>query len=323
LYYGVRRAIHDQTTANQADLIITLHRTNVATGVDDGTYSTSTTLTRDTRSTRQMLLTANQNGVIDSLAEAEIGPNRISIGGKAAVTTSYTPLSIINNTTTDYDYYVEFTQVGEANMADAQRFSVYDLWDFTVIDASGNEKQGRMRSKLWSFSSGGASNVFSKNFNMFPLIPSEDQVGKYFVKKVELAGIAPQNYFRFVTNAFGSDATTGTTFEERRKSQMSQKDYPEFYSFVNNPDVIEWPSVTTPTFRVNSINNYCNTATNGGRSVFNLYSSDKSTFVVLIELNGTAGYQAGSTDVLLEQSGAAGTRTLEWNGLNGLGQPVS
>ena len=322
LYYGVRRAIHDQTTANQADLVITLRRTNVATGVDDGTYSTVTTLTRDTRSTRQMLLAA-QYGVIGSAAEAEVGPDRPAIGGKAAVTMGYSSLSIINNTATDYDYYVEFTQVGEANMADAQRFSVYDLWDFTVIDASGNEKQGRMRSKLWAFSSGGTTNVFSKNFNMFPLIPSQDQVGKYFVKKVELAGIAPQNYFRFVTNAFGTDATVGTTFEERRKSQTSQKDYPEFYSFVNDPDAGEWPSVTTPTFRVNSINNYCNTATNGGKSVFSLYSSERSTFIVLIEMNGTAGYQAGSTDVLLEQSGAAGTRTLEWNGLNGLGQAVS
>jgi len=322
MYYGVHRAIHDQTTANQADLIITVRRTNAITGADDETYNYPATLTRDTKSTRQMLLVANQSGVIDNATEAENGPNRPALGGKLAVTAGYNALKITNSTATDYDYYVEFTQVGEANMADGQRFSVYDFWDFTVIDASGNEKQGRMRSKLWAFSSGGTTNVFSKNFNMFPLIPSQDQANKYFVKKVELAGIAPQNFFRFVTNAFGSDATVGTTFEERRKSQTSQKDYAEFFSFVNSPDLAEWPSVTTPTFSVSSINNYCNTATKGGKSVFTLYSSDRSNFILLIDLDGTAGYQAGTKDVLLEQTGAAGTRTLEWNGLDGKGNPV-
>lgn len=320
LYYGVHRAIHDQTTANQGNLTITVRRTNAATGVDDAAYSVATTLIRNQNSTRHMLLTANQNGVIDNATEAENGPNRPTIGGKLAVTNGYTPLTITNNTSVDYDYYVEFTQVGEANMADEQRFSVYDFWDFTVIDAGGNERQGRMRSKLWSFSAGGATNVFSKNFNMYPLIPSEDQVGKYYVKKVELAGIAPQNFFRFVTNSQGTN--NGTTFEEKRKSQNSQQDYPEFFSFVNNPDLTEWPSVTTPTFNV-SIANSCNPATGGGKALFTMNTSDRSTFIVLVNLNGVAGYQPGTADVLLEQSGLKGTRTLEWNGLNGLGAVVA
>ncbi|WP_190277555.1 T9SS type A sorting domain-containing protein [Adhaeribacter rhizoryzae] len=324
MYYGVHRAIHDQTSASQGKLVITIRRTNAATGVDDAAYSVSTTLNNDLASTRGMLLVANQFGVIDNATEADNGPNRGSIGGKPAVTTGYTPLvinnNIVNGVAIDYDYYVEFTQVGEANMADETRFSVYDFWDFTVIDATGTERQGRMRSKLWAFSAGGATNVFSRNFNMFPLVPSDDQPGKFFVKKVELAGIAPQNFFRFVTNSMGTNS--GATLEEKRKSQNSQQDYPEYFSFVNNPDITEWPSVATPTFNVSLVNS-CNTSTNGGKTLFNINSSDRSTLIVLINLNGVAGYQPGTKDVLLEQSGPKGLRTLEWNGLDGTGVVVA
>jgi len=181
LYYGVRRAIHDQTNANQADLTITLRRTNALTGSDDNSYSTSTTLLRDQISTRDMLLSNTvrvglfgseaQRGVIQTPTQAQNGPNRPSIGGRPAITNGYAPLSITNNTNTDYDYYVEFTQVGESSWTDdGRRFSVYDLWDFTVIAANGDEKPGRMRSKLWSFSAGGANNFFS---NIFPNVFSQ------------------------------------------------------------------------------------------------------------------------------------------------------
>ncbi|PIQ21927.1 MAG: hypothetical protein COW65_06155, partial [Cytophagales bacterium CG18_big_fil_WC_8_21_14_2_50_42_9] len=322
LYYGVHRAIHDQTTANQANLTITLRRTNAATGEDDASYVQANTLTANTKSTRNMLLVANQNGVIDNATEASNGPNRAAKGSYAAVTAGYTPLSITNSTTTDYDYYVEFTQEGETTWTDdGRRFSVYDLWDFTVIDATGAERQGRMRSKLWSFSAGGTTNVFSKNFNMYPLIPSVDQSGKYFVKKIELAGIAPQNFFRFVTNQYGSTTGAGTTIEERRKSQSSQLDYPEMFNFVNNPDATIWSSADAPTYTVSVVNS-CNTNTNGGKAIFTLNTSESSTFLVLINLNGVEGYQPGTADVLLESTGAKGTRRLEWNGLNGLGAVV-
>ncbi|KAA3436100.1 T9SS type A sorting domain-containing protein [Rufibacter hautae] len=323
LYYGVHRAIHDQTSANQTDLTITLRRTNAITGVDDASYSSSSVLRANTSSTRDMLLVANQSGVIDNATEAENGPNRPALGGKPAVTNGYSPLSITNSTTEDYDYYVEFTQAGETSWTDdGRRFSVYDLWDFTVIDATGTERQGRMRSKLWSFSAGGTANVFSKDFNLFPLIPSEDQSGKFFVKKIELAGIAPQNFFRFVTNSFGSNTTAGASASERRKSQTSQTDYPEYFNFVNDPDPTIWPSATAPTFSV-SLASSCNTTTGGGKTLFNLNTTERSTFLVLINLDGTPGYQTNGTDVLLESSGARGARSVEWNGLNGQGQPVA
>ncbi|QHL88609.1 DUF11 domain-containing protein [Nibribacter ruber] len=320
LYYGVRRAIHDQTTANQGDLTITIRR--AASSTDQvGTIVQQTTLLRDQNSTRHMLLAA-QPGVIGNATQVNVGP-KFTINTTTYNSNGYNSLGFLNNTGADQDYWVEFEQVGESSWTDdGRRFSVYDLWDFTVVDGSGVEKPGRMRSKLWSFSAGGTSNVFSKNFNMYPLIPSEDQANAFFVKKIELAGIAPQNFFRFVTNKFGSTTAAGASYTDRRKSQTSQTDYPELFNFVNNPDISIWPSATAPEFTV-GIASVCNTTTNGGKSIFTLNTTESSTFIVLINLNGVAGYQPGSADVLLESTGAKGTRTVEWNGLNGLGQAVA
>ncbi|MHA6246293.1 T9SS type A sorting domain-containing protein [Pontibacter sp. CAU 1760] len=315
LHYGVHRTIHDQGSGNQGDLIISVKYRRL-----DGTEVTvsSTTLSRNQNSTRHMLLTDGQAGVIRDAAQALAGPVY------KAGTSGYTSLSVTNPATSGEvrDYFFEFTQTGESNMSEGQRFSVYDFWDFSVYDANKNEKPGRLYSKLWSFSAGGTTNVFSKTFNMFPLIPSEDQADRYYVKKLELAGIAPQNFFRFVTNRNGSDATAGSTVEARRKSQNAQRDYPEFNNFVNNPDPAIWPSADAPSFNV-SISPSCNTNTGGGKATFNAFSSERSTFLVLVDLNGTTGFQPGTTDVLLEQAGPKGSKLLEWNGLDGRGNKVA
>lgn len=319
LYYGVRRAVHDQTNASQRDLIITIRRITSTSGLQGAVVQT-TTLKANTNSPKSMLLQNGQAGVINDATQADNGPNRPALGNYAAVANGYSPLQLTNNTGETQDYFIEFTQLNESNMTDdGQRFSVYDLWDFTVIADNGAEKPGRLYSKLWSFSAGGSENVFSKNFSMYPLIPSE-QAGKYFVKKLELAGIAPQNFFRFVTNSLGTNV--GTTVADRRKSQTTQSDYPEFNNFVNNPDTEFWPSAAAPQFSV-SINTVCNPATSRGEVTFSGNSSESSTFIVLIDLNGTAGYQAGSRDRLLETSGPAGVKTITWDGLDGLGAAVA
>lgn len=104
LYFGVRRAIHNKTGNHQNNLKITVRRTNVATGVDDPDYVFTTTLLRDPSSTRSMLLMPNQDGVINTYAEAQAGPNRPAIGGQPAVANGYKPITITNFNSIDYDY---------------------------------------------------------------------------------------------------------------------------------------------------------------------------------------------------------------------------
>ncbi|RIJ41670.1 CARDB domain-containing protein [Pontibacter oryzae] len=317
LYYGVRRAQHDQGSGNHADLTIDLRYITAASG-RTGALASSKTLTADINSTRHMGLVAGA-GVIGNKTQVNNGPNRPARGTFAAVTNGYSPLSYTNTTGSTQDFFIEFTQAGEANMTDGQRFSVYDLWDFTVIGTDGSEKPGRLHAKLWSFSAGGTDNVFSKNFSMYPLIPSE-QSGKYFVKKLDLAGIAPQNFFRFVTNSKGT--SVGSTTELKRKSQTTQTDYPEYFNFINNPDEEFWPTASAPSFTV-GINTVCDPSTNTGKVTFTANSSESSTFIVLIDLNGTDGYQTNSKDVLLEKTGPAGVKTITWDGKDGLGANVA
>ncbi|NDK54445.1 T9SS type A sorting domain-containing protein [Pontibacter fetidus] len=310
IHFGVHRTTHDQGTGNQNDLTITVRYRSI-----DGTELTagSHTLTRNKSSQRQMLLN-QQKGVIDNAAQALAGPD--DLAGAAG----YNSIAYTNNGSTYLDVFFEFNQVNEASLSQEQRFSVYDYWDFTVLDANKNEKPGRMFSKLWAFSAGGTNNVFSKNFDMYPLIPSETQPGKYFVKVLELAGIAPQNFFRFVTNSMGTNM--GATFEERRKSQTSNSDYPEYLNFVNNPDPALWPTATTPTFSVTA-QPYCvNSVTGRGGVTFTGTSSESSTFMVLIDLNNNGTYDPGTADILLEKTGPAGNKVITWDGLNGLGQVV-
>ncbi|MEJ8756560.1 T9SS type A sorting domain-containing protein [Pontibacter sp. H259] len=315
VHFGVHRIAHDQGTGNQNqnDLNITVKYKNVDGSGPEVNFQTYR-LNRNTNSTRQAELLNTQAGVIDNALQASYGPAALNPNG-------YQSLGILNNSNNAVDFFFEFNQVNENSLSQEQRFSVYDFWDFTVLDANKVEKTGRLFSKLWAFSAGGTSNVFSKNFDMYPLIPSETQPGKYYVKILELAGIAPQNFFRFVTNSRGTNV--GSTVEERRKSQTTNSDYPEYYNFVNDPDPAIWPTASTPTFSVD-VQAYCtNSVTGRGGVTFTANSSESSTFMVLIDMNNNGTYEPGTADVLLEKTGPAGTKVITWDGLNGLGQIVA
>jgi hypothetical protein len=170
LLYGVHRVNNPITNANQRDLILTLRF-----GAGAGTVVQTTTLARDQASTTQSLLVDTQNGVIDNAAQAQAGPLPAAGG--------YQPLTYINNTGADQDFYLEFTQVNEGTDAvaftNAQRFSTYDFWDLTVRNIVGAEQAGRLRSKLWSFSAGATAGRFSSTFALFPLVPDASAVNRW------------------------------------------------------------------------------------------------------------------------------------------------
>ena len=307
LYYGVHRVLSGFAPTNQADLVLT-----VKYGVGAGTQVQQTTLLRDQASVRQSALLTPQAGVIASAAENQAGPLP-NAGG-------YTPLIYTNTTGADQDFYIEFTQVGEATLDQYTRFSTYDFWDFTVRTAlNGTELPGRLYSKQWAFSAGATAAVFSATFNMFPLVPDALQANRYYVKKFELAGVNPQNFFRFSTNSRGTTASA-TDFTVSRKSQTTLIDYPEYLNFVNNPDPAIWPSATPPTFSVKSVYPYCGGTS--GALAFTTTGTEPGTLLITVDLDGTPGYQPGGRDVVVEKNVPAGTSTTVWNGLDGLGVAV-
>lgn len=305
VYYGVRR-IPTNNAGNQQDLILTLRH-----GAGAGTIVARDTLARNTGSTRQSTLLA-QPGVIGTPAEALAGPR---VGGVPAG--GYDPLSWTNNTGGPLDVYVEFTQVNEASLGGARK-SWYDLWDFTVIDSTGTTRPGRLYSKQWSFTAGAGANRLSATFSLYPLIPSEDDTTTFYVKEVELAGIRPWG-FLFLCNSEGT--TSGTTPEERRRSQNSNTGYAEYDVFVQDPDSLIWPSAEINA-QVVSATPYCNGLDEGNVLITYLASGAGEAELVL-NLDGVPGFQAGGRDRRFQVTfPAAGYYNLNWNGLDGNGDPT-
>ena len=204
-----------------------------------------------------------------------------------------------------------------------QRYSTYDFRDLTVRTSTGTEQPGRLYAKLWSFSAGAANGRFASTFALFPLIPDPSTASRYYVKKFELAGINPQNFFRFITNSRGTTASA-TDFTVSRRSRTVASgftDFPEYENFVQNPDPAIWLSAATPTFSVQSVAPFCG-STGSGQMAFTTTSTVAGQLIITIDLDGTAGYQAGGRDVVVEKAVAAGTTTVVWNGLDGLGTPA-
>ena len=314
LFYGVHRIASAAGSGNQNDLILTLKYNNGATE----TQAQTTTLQRNTSSARQVAL-QSAAGVIDDAAQAQAGPR---IAGTASASTGYNPLTYTNTTGADRDYWVEFTQVGEAAMTQGQKVSQYDFWDFTVRsgpNATGQELKGRLRSKFWSFSTDSFSNLLSATFSLYPLVESVRQPGKYYVKEVELAGMNPYAFY-FVTNSKGTDPNS-TDFTVSRKSQTSEKTYPEYENFVNDPDPAIWPSAPIPVFS-RTVQPFCNPLNGRGAAAFTTISEEAGSTSVLIDINNN-GVQDGN-DVVIEQTVRANVpATAYWNGLDNANNPVA
>jgi hypothetical protein len=328
LQYGVHR-VGRIGGGMHTNLLLTLRY-----GTGAGTIVNQTKLLRDIASPNQAALLPDQPGVIATAAQHQNGPSITPGDG------GYEPLTYTNTTGATRDFYVEFTQEGEfinkgtqpgfndlgarnTNFMSAVR-SEYDFWDFTVRDAAGQEKPGRLFSKLWSFttttsSGAGYENRLSAKFALFPLIESPQHRGQYYVKQIELAGIRPLVFY-FVSNANGSRASaeTGTSFAERRRSQVGNTGYPEYPNFVNDPDKEMWPSAPAPKFTT-SQRGFCEGGL--GKVAFTTVSDETGSVSILIDLNSN-GVQ-DSDDVLLEQAVVPGANTLVWNGLDRAGRVVA
>ncbi|MEJ7663406.1 MAG: hypothetical protein WKG07_29610 [Hymenobacter sp.] len=251
-----------QGTGNQNNLII-LARWS-ADGLGQGTLgklakSTATRrrLTQPLRFGNQRLL-ANQAGVIADTVQNRVGPK---VGGLPA--NGFAPglhqqhrhraVHVVRVRAAGRDPPRPPARVlpydDSAAFNDNRRTAVYDFWDFTVKDnASGVTKPGRLFSKQWAFSAGATAGVFSATFSIYPLIPeSLPARARYFVKKFELAGIAPQRLLPATClNSMGSAAST-TDFTVFAQEPNLGTRLPEYSNFVNDPDPAVWPSADDPT----------------------------------------------------------------------------
>lgn len=317
LYYGIRR-IANLFGATNGDLIIRISRSDTETEV-----SNSGTLIRDMGSADEATFNTPQNGIITSHAQALAGPAAI-VGGSG-----YAALTYTNTTGVDMDFYITFDQQGVASR------STYDIWDFSVYDGV-QEKPGRLHSKAWGFNGNGFSNRFSTEMQLFALIPSvvNGSNAGFYVKEIDLQGMQPFGALVFA-NSIGMDladpdlgdgnADGLINFLDARRSQTNAVSASlEYDLFVNNPDIDVYPTTTLPTVRIANAQFFCNSAGTRGNSVIAFETNQVGFINIVIDLNGSSGYQSGTTDVLLEsQVSSTGTHVLNWDGLDGTGATVA
>lgn len=286
---------------------------------------------------------AGRAGIIESPANGLLGPE-FTFNSITYNTGGYTPIEYTNNTGTDQAFYIAFLQdnytftteaqliidINAAAIADIDIRSWYDLWDFTVYSGL-EEKTGRVYCQRWNFTAQYLTNRLADEFQMYVRVPSTvagTNAGNY-IKQLDIGGIDPFSLILYA-NSEGSDGTGGDTngdgstdFQDHRQGQVDDYGFEEYDIFIQNPDIDIWPTTTLPSVDITDAIIYCNATGNGGEASITIETNQVGYAAVIIDLNGVGGYQAGTTDVIIEaEITTTGSQTIRWDGLDGTGAAV-
>jgi len=330
LYMGLRR-IDPVTNFEQGleDLTIVIRQ-------NDGTLVTSFTLTADQTvnagaGSQGYAFQTPQTGVIESYASVLAGPQQV-VGASG-----YDALEWTNASLGDQEFYIEFIQFngGSTNASDDIYVeSWYDLWDFSVYN-NNEEKPGRLHSKNWGFTAGSYTNQFADDFKMYVKVPSTiaGQSSGSYIKMVDFAGIQPYTTLVYANSIGAKLASTSdlngdgvVDFLDTRMSQAGNIGELEYDMFINNPDINQYPTTTLPEISITDANFYCNPNGTSGAGAITFTTNQSGIITILLDLNGTTGYQDGTADVIIEQeidaSSGTAISTVIWDGLDGTGATV-
>lgn len=253
-------------------------------------------------------------GNIDSYEQAINGPTW------GSVTNGYNPYFFYPNT--NGDYWIEFYRSNDGGITPDLSINgriVANFFDITVTNDSLYPENGRVHCNKWSLL------AVSPTFGVLASASSNPVLYAYTddhsVIRVDFQdGFQPIAY-NVAINNYGISQTG--TYDESRKSRndaVAPTLSNGYEVFLNQPDVFVYPGASIPnppTFQTQAIS---------GSSPFNInYTTEEvGDISVLIDLNGISGYQSETSDVLLEAYNVpAGNNSIVWNGLNGLGVPVT
>ena len=234
----------------------------------------------------------NAQGYIKYNSQAIAGPNVLDVHGYNAF--AFAP-------GIPGDYSIEFDPQPTIARFD---ISVIDtaLYPLAAID-------GRLWSKDWLISMG-SSTVPNNSFLATMYIYSDDSV----VTSIYFNNMLP-NGIQFVANRNGLYPPPAL-FDTSRMSRNCLCLFPQYKIFLCNPDSNQFPTGTN-----GLIQNGVTVTPQCDGSVMLTFSANKPGIVnVEIEVNPLPGHQP--EDVTLTSTVIAGTNTIIWNGLNGLGVPV-
>ncbi|MDD3875619.1 MAG: PKD domain-containing protein [Bacteroidales bacterium] len=240
-------------------------------------------------------------GFIPSYYQAVNGPDVINTAGYNALV--YTP-TILG------DYYIEFSFTQPYGF----ERKIFDAIDITVVSATNQEKPGRLWSKNWQLTTNpmsGYSSPYQAGYDGIMYIYSDDGV----VTSVDLNNMQPF-VFNITANQSGC-FNTGNFFQDR-KSADGNNTYPQYRIFLNNPDILCFPtgqfgSITAPTTITGCPGQFC----------VNISVDKPGNVEVVLELNGIPGFQPNTEDVIFTYNVTPGLNCIPWSGLNGLGDIVA
>ena len=256
-------------------------------------------------------------GSIDTYNRAIIGPN---IGG---VTTGYTP--IIFNPDTNGEHWIELYRSNDGgntavtSSTNGRAFGA--LFDLTVARSNGSQakQNGRVYSTKWGFAAA------DSNFTVAIDATAEPELYAYTNDQVLIkvdfeAGFQPIA-FNVAVNAYGVSNTGSYLIDRRSRNDAVAPSLIDGYKvFVNVPDSQVFPIGSIPglpTFLTPAI-----TGCNPYQLHFNI--AEPGDVKILIDLNGTAGYQPFSSDRILEYFDLpAGNNSVNWDGNDGNGNPIA
>ena len=259
-----------------------------------------------------ILLDRNQ---LDTHAKALAGAN---INGTAP--TGYTPL--LFDPSLNGDFYIEIYRSSDLGVTSNSTAFNIPFFDFQVSNAAGDRINGRTYAEKWSFRAGKPSDNWVGAFAdaIDPILYS--YINDNIVVKVEFTDFQPLAFIP-AFNHYGVNSNQ-TDWFIGRKSVTSGGTAPTlvggFKTFLNEPDPLIYPSATLA--QAPSING--NVIGCIGSYLIPYLTNVDGDVRFLLDLNGVPGLQSGTTDRVLEAINViAGNNFMPWDGLDGLGNPIS
>jgi hypothetical protein len=236
-------------------------------------------------------------GYIKYYANAVAGPKISTLPANG-----YTP--IVFTPAMNGDFYIEFTTT-------ATEKYLFDLFDLTIATSTSNRIKGRLWSNCWDLNTQSYTNRYWGKFYNYTT--------DGYVSEFNMNGIQPYGFTVSCNNYGVYDSLMN---DENRKSVNGNHAVPLYKIFLNEPDIACYPSGETPVIMENLA--LVDTPFVGSPAKFTVKMSKSGTIEMVIDLNGTPGYQPNSEDVVLVQTVNEDEKdTIVWDGIDGLGNPVN
>ncbi len=269
-------------------------------------------------------------GFINSYIEATAGPKIGTFNP-----TGYNPLILTPTINGDYWINLYYSHDGGVTMetiTSTNAWLKFPYFDLTIATAANVKFPGRIFSSKWNFvaisnkdSITGTNTLRSADrFNPEGNASSEAVFYSYnkdsVVTKIDFdPGFRPLAY-NFAVNDYGVSNTGNWLVDRQSRNDAAAPSLLGGYKiFLNDPDISVYPSGQVPgnaTFPEPTVKG----CPPSGPYKLRYRLPANADVVILLDINGTAGYQPATTDRVIEQPARlAGTNFYSWDGRDGLG----